>query len=108
MLGKLDETTDEVIDAKIQLDELQSEVNKAGGGSPAPPPLQQQQAAEDPWGDLPELSEQDLELLDPDAKTKYAHAAALARQAKEVYSAAKDHSTSIKEVADTLKELQAK
>eukprot|EP00959_Pyramimonas_sp_CCMP1952_P456652 9473523-Pyramimonas_sp.AAC.1 len=83
MLGKLDETTDEVIDAKIQLDELQSEVNKAGGGSPAPPPLQQQQDAEDPWGDVPELSEQDLEFLDPEAKTTCAHAAALARQAKE-------------------------
>ncbi|CAK0881457.1 unnamed protein product, partial [Prorocentrum cordatum] len=69
---------------------------------------EQQQATEDQWGDLPELSEEDLELLDPEAKTKYAQAAALARQAKEVYSAAKDQSTSIKEVADTLRKLQAK
>eukprot|EP00959_Pyramimonas_sp_CCMP1952_P132252 2765141-Pyramimonas_sp.AAC.1 len=57
---------------------------------------------------MPDLSEQDLEFLDPEVKTKYAHAAALARQAKEVYSAAKGQSTSIKEAADTLKELQAK
>ncbi|CAK0880655.1 unnamed protein product, partial [Prorocentrum cordatum] len=108
LLVQLDETTDEVIEAKVQHDELQSEVNKAGGGAHTPQPTQQQQATEDQWGDLPELSEEDLELLDPDAKTKYAEAAALARQAKEVYSAAKDQSTSIKEVADTLREFQAK